>query len=241
MHKTLSIVIPTKNEEKFLPQLLTSILNQQDCKIGHIPIFVADNDSTDGTLSVIADFQSKGLNITVVSGGLPAHARNIGARSCNTEYVLFLDADTTIRDDLITQCNNAIRSQKKPCYAIFAHDKNREFPFELMWFGYNFFLKHRWIGNAVGGFGVCIERTRFLEIGGFNEVLSTHEDVEIGRRFTHNEVGVVDSTVYIDPRRFRRDGFWRIFGMYTYVFFTSLVTKKYNSNANKDYFKKDFS
>jgi glycosyltransferase involved in cell wall biosynthesis len=241
MSLSLSIVIPTKNEEKFLPQLLDSILKQRDCIVRDIPIFIADSDSTDGTLSVITDFQSRDLNISVVGGGLPAKARNNGARESKTDYILFLDADTILKDDFISESNSVIQIYKKPCYTPFAHDKTREFPFEFMWLGYNFFLKHRWIGNAVGGFGVCIDRARFLEIGGFDEAISTHEDVEIGRRFTRDEVGIIDSIIYIDPRRFRRDGFWRVFAMYTYVFFTSMFTKKYNSNVNKDYFKKDFS
>ena len=223
-----------------MPTLLESILNQKGVEISQVPIIVADNNSTDRTLEVVSEFQSKGLSIQVVQGGLPAKARNSGVKISETDYVIFLDADTTIAKDLIAVTLQQISINPKPCYAPFAHDKDRKFPFELMWIGYNFMIRTRLIGNALGGFAVCFEREKFIEIGGFDETLNTHEDIEIGRRLSRSEVGILNTIVYMNPRRFERDGFWSVFWMYTRVFSISLFTKKYNHKSNSNYFNNDF-
>ena len=84
----LSIVIPTFNEEKFLPHLLKS-LKEQTFK--DFEIIVADNNSTDATRSVAINVGAK-----VVKGGLPARGRNNGAKVARGEWLLFLDADVIL-------------------------------------------------------------------------------------------------------------------------------------------------
>ena len=60
----LSIIIPTYNEEKYLPELLKSIKEQN---FSSYEIIVADNDSNDNTVKIAESYGCK-----VVSGGLPA-------------------------------------------------------------------------------------------------------------------------------------------------------------------------
>jgi len=68
----LSIIIPTLNEENYLPFLLESIKNQ-DFK--DYEIIVADAGSHDKTREIAKNFGCK-----VVSGGLPAKGRNEGTK-----------------------------------------------------------------------------------------------------------------------------------------------------------------
>ena len=60
----LSIIIPTYNEEWYLPKLLDSLDNQT---FSDFEIIVADNHSKDCTVSV-----AKKHGCRVVKGGLPA-------------------------------------------------------------------------------------------------------------------------------------------------------------------------
>ena len=92
----LTIVIPAKNEEKLLPRLLASLLNQDYPLISNTRIFLADADSTDGTVQEARN--CSGLTITVIDGGLPSVGRNNGARCAVSRYVLFLDADIELAD-----------------------------------------------------------------------------------------------------------------------------------------------
>ena len=87
----LSIIIPTLNEEDYLPLLLESIKNQslKDCQI-----IVADAGSSDTTLDI-----AKNNNCIIAPGGLPARGRNNGAKIAKGELLFFLDADTVLPDD----------------------------------------------------------------------------------------------------------------------------------------------
>jgi glycosyltransferase involved in cell wall biosynthesis len=84
----LSIIIPTYNEEKYLPKLLYSI-KEQDFK--DYEIIVADAGSKDATRDIASSNGCK-----VISGGLPAIGRNNGAESAEGDYLLFLDSDVVL-------------------------------------------------------------------------------------------------------------------------------------------------
>ena len=84
---TCSAVIPTWNEEAWLPRLLAA-LTTYPC-VGEV--VVADNESTDMTQNVAGRF---GCRIT--SGGKPARARNRGAEAARQDIIAFIDADTLV-------------------------------------------------------------------------------------------------------------------------------------------------
>src|SRR5687768_1992393 len=84
----LSIVIPTINEEEYLPNLLESIKKQN---FKDYEIIVADAGSKDKTVEIA---QKHGC--TIVPGGLPAKGRNNGAKAARGELLFFLDADTVL-------------------------------------------------------------------------------------------------------------------------------------------------
>ena len=70
-----SIIIPTYNEEEYLPVLLDSIKEQD---FDDYEIIVADANSTDKTVEIAKDY-----GCIVVEGGLPAVGRNNGAKICS--------------------------------------------------------------------------------------------------------------------------------------------------------------
>jgi glycosyltransferase involved in cell wall biosynthesis len=79
-----TIVIPTWNEEGWLPALLSRLRVMK--RVAHV--VVADNWSDDRTRDIaIAE------GVQVVSGGTPARGRNRGAEASIGEYIVFADAD----------------------------------------------------------------------------------------------------------------------------------------------------
>jgi len=84
----LSIIIPTLNEEKYLPKLLDCI-KKQDFK--DYEIIVADAGSCDKTVEIAKEY---GCN--VVKGGLLPAGRNRGAEAAKGDIFLFLDADVVL-------------------------------------------------------------------------------------------------------------------------------------------------
>ena len=84
----LSIIIPTYNEEKYLPKLLYSIKEQD---FNDYEIIVADAGSEDRTREIAESYGCK-----VIRGGLPAVGRNSGAAVSKGNYLLFLDSDVVL-------------------------------------------------------------------------------------------------------------------------------------------------
>ena len=88
-----SIIIPTYNEEEYLPVLLESIKKQS---FEDYEVIVADANSTDKTREIAESY-----GCIVVDGGLPAVGRNNGAKVAKGEYLLFLDSDLELTDDYL--------------------------------------------------------------------------------------------------------------------------------------------
>src|SRR4030042_5447498 len=82
----LSIIIPTLNEEKYLPLLLKSIKEQNFSQ--DYELIVADAGSKDRTIEIAKSFGCK-----VIRGGLPAFGRNAGVRAAKGDLFLFLYSD----------------------------------------------------------------------------------------------------------------------------------------------------
>ena len=89
----LSIIIPTYNEEEYLPVLLDSIKEQN---FKDYEIIVADANSEDKTREIAEEY-----GCTVIEGGMPAVGRNNGAKIAKGEYLLFLDSDLKLTDEYL--------------------------------------------------------------------------------------------------------------------------------------------
>lgn len=91
----LSIIIPTLNEEKVLPETITQLrkLHSMDYEI-----IISDGLSTDNTLAIAREL----ADIVVVHDGKKrqtiAEGRNLGAQSAHGEFLVFIDADVIIPD-----------------------------------------------------------------------------------------------------------------------------------------------
>ncbi len=101
----VSVLIPARNEEQNLPELLDGLL-KQDYPL--LEILVYNDDSTDGTHRIVEKFAEENPRIRLLEGGrLPegwsgknhaCHQLSLAARG---DYFLFLDADVKVRPDLV--------------------------------------------------------------------------------------------------------------------------------------------
>jgi glycosyltransferase involved in cell wall biosynthesis len=96
----VSVVVPTYNEEAYLPKLL-ECLRGQNCEI-----LVVDGGSTDTTRDVANKFHTR---LIVASGARVGAARNYGARFAKHGIVGFLDADTLIPKNWVEQVEDSFR------------------------------------------------------------------------------------------------------------------------------------
>ena len=102
----LSIVIPVYNAEKVIKKCLDSLISQKtDYKY---QIILVNDGSTDNSLNIIKDYESKYKNVFVInqSNGGASIARNRGIRSAFGDYIGFVDSDDWVTEDYIEKLLN---------------------------------------------------------------------------------------------------------------------------------------
>lgn len=102
----VSIIVPTKDEQKNLERLLES-LKQQTFK--DLEMIVVDNNSTDSTTQIAKRFTEKVYN----HGPERSAQRNFGLRKALGKYVLFVDADMELTTKILTQCVGKMENDSK--------------------------------------------------------------------------------------------------------------------------------
>lgn len=91
MKSQITAVILTKNEEKNIERALKSV---QFCD----EIIVIDDDSTDKTASIAQKYTKKIFNRSLNNDF--ASQRNFGMQKANNEWILFVDADEEVTEEL---------------------------------------------------------------------------------------------------------------------------------------------
>lgn len=98
-----SIVIPSYNQQEYLPDAIESATNQT------VPteIIVVDDGSTDNSLEIARKYPVK--VISQVNKGLSS-ARNTGIMNATGEYILFLDADDILLNTCVARIQETINT-----------------------------------------------------------------------------------------------------------------------------------
>jgi GT2 family glycosyltransferase len=200
---TLSVVIPTKDEERYLPRLLAALRSQT-----HQPqeIIVADAQSTDATRSLAEQAGAK-----VVEGGNPSVGRNNGAKAATGDWILFLDADAILNDERFIE--KGLQEAIVRGFTLAAPDIYLENGGALDRFGHHFYNWYvRLLGSLrphVPGFCIFVTRAMFEKVQGFDPTVVFCEDQEFAIRAVRAgaRLGFLDSIeVGVTDRRMRRDG-----------------------------------
>ena len=216
---TVSIVIPAKNEERYLPLLLEGLAKQT---VLPQQIILADADSTDKTRDI-----ARQHGCTIVEGGLPGVGRNAGAKIATGDVLLFLDADVQIVDPKFIE--SALNEFTAKHFDIAAPDvsllSGRLADKFGHWF-YNHYVRlwGAWRPHAPG-FCIFMRRSLFEAVGGFDPSILLAEDHELAQRAgKQGKFGFLDSVnVGVTDRRFRRDGAFKVGAKYVLAEFHMLL------------------
>jgi len=168
----LSIIIPTYNEEKYLPQLLESIHRQN---FDNYEVIVADAGSKDSTRDIAKKYGCK-----IVKGGIPSVGRNRGAEVAQGEFLLFLDSDVILTDGYI---KNALEEfeEYELGIAITQIAPLSDKTFDKLTHDFaNFFMRNveSIKPHGAGCYGILTRKTLHEEVDGFDENLDFGEDTD---------------------------------------------------------------
>jgi glycosyltransferase involved in cell wall biosynthesis len=197
----VSVIIPAKNEERYLPRLLESIRRQD---VAVTEIIVADGDSTDATIAI-----ARRNGCVVCSGvGHPSIGRNNGARLATGDLLLFVDADTILPDRFLARFLSGMQKRGLRC-AIPAYMPYDGSPLLSILFGLSnaaMYLTRRWVQYGAGYF-IAIHRDEFDALGGFDERLYLGEDHDLVTRASRlAKYDMLAIRVLISTRRYRTSG-----------------------------------
>jgi glycosyltransferase involved in cell wall biosynthesis len=226
-----SIVIPALNEEKFLPQLLTSLIHQTD---QDFEVIVVDGRSKDKTIQVAEAFKEKIPRLQVMKSprtGLPFQ-RNYGAEHGAGKWFIFFDADDVLLPYCIERCKSFIETHQKTKFftSWFMPDSEVSGDALLTLLAVMFFESGKLVKRQIApGPFAAIRRDIFASSGGYDANRAYGEDQEYSMRLYEHGIplDVLRETLYVYSfRRFRKKGTLTMFQTYAKNALIALITKR---------------
>lgn len=173
----LSVIIPTYNEEKYLPRLLSCLKNQT---FKDFEVIIADANSKDKTTQIAKDFGAK-----VVEGGKTSVGRNNGAKASKEQFLVFMDADIQFEKDFLSKSiKNFVKKSfdvANPYYEYSSKNKKLATVSSAV-FDVNRKMRQRTFAPLGTGECLFITKEAFDDIGGFSETLTFGEDNDLIRK-----------------------------------------------------------
>lgn len=107
----VSIIVPIYNVEKYIKRCVESLEKQT---YTDLEILLVDDGSTDKSGEICENLKRKNKKINVIhtpNRGV-SHARNTGLKNCKGKYVLFVDADDTIAENMVLILKKVLEEAK---------------------------------------------------------------------------------------------------------------------------------
>ena len=188
----VSIVIPARNEEENLGALLRSVMALQFPR-EQLEIIVVDHESRDRTTAVALQASARVFQKT---GGTVSGARNLGASKATGEIIAFLDADCTVAEDWLDRALPYFMEQSVGIvgsYYTIPGDPSSWLRDVLQ--KQTEARPKKSEGRWVPAGNMLVRREVFLEFGGFDETLTTCEDVDLCVRVAQKYRIVEDTAI----------------------------------------------
>ncbi|MBU1327100.1 glycosyltransferase [Patescibacteria group bacterium] len=226
-----SVVIPTLNEEKFLPHLLES-LEQQTEK--DFEVIVVDGSSKDKTVEKARTFTKKLPFLKVIiskTASLPLQ-RNLGAKEARAPWLLFVDADSVLMPYFFERIRQFVAAHQPEVFTSWFRPDS-EIPGDALIALIGIMMTEGSLilnrPNITPGPFAAIKRDTFNAVGGYDERHVFNEDLDIGfRLYKHGaKFGVLRETIYVwSLRRLRSQGTLKVAQQYARAALQVLIFKR---------------
>jgi glycosyltransferase involved in cell wall biosynthesis len=218
LNPTVSVIIPTYCEEETIEGCLKSVVNQRFD--GNIETIVVDSHSPDNTRTVARRSADKVLDLRARGVG---RARNAGAKASEGRILLFLDADTYLETNFLTEMYSNFADKKVVCVSGILKNLEHLKPLDRLFAvsHYGFTNKLAMVSARIGVPlfpSVCCgaRKAVFFKIGGFREDIACAEDITFSREMGRVGKCLVNSraTAYTSVRRISKCGKAEMYSMY---------------------------
>jgi len=171
----ISIIVPTHNEERYLPRLLRS-LERQGCS--NIEVIIVDWSSTDRTIETAQRWGDEtGIDVIVMSATARGvgYASWLGETATNGDIIVRTDADTEWPPGLLRRAVEAVQRGAKLYWAAFTWYDADPVTTLFTWVARHFRDPCRPHGRFM-----AVDRSVEGKRSIFNPELDVGEDVEVG-------------------------------------------------------------
>ena len=229
---TVSIVIPCRNEEKYIGRCLDSIIkNQYPDEL--VEIFVCDGLSTDNSPNIIKGYTEEHANIRLLANDklTAPYALNLGIRKSKSDVIIILSAHCEISPDFISNCITELNKDEKiACVGGFVnnifenkmarligHAMSSSFGVGNVYFRTG--TKEGFVDTVAFG---AYKKSIFEKLGYFDEELSRNQDDEFNFRLIKNGYKIalkknIRSNYYVRAsfkklyKQYFQYGYWKVF------------------------------
>ncbi len=198
-----SIIIPAYNKQDVISKTIKSI-QEQDYPLDNIQIIVVDDGSTDKTYNIAKSF--KGIEVYKKENGGKASALNYGIRKAKGEFIVVLDADTYLGNNLLKKAASYFDDENvgivvptlKPYKPAKFLEKLQVVEYTIS----SFIRKLLSLNNSLAAAPACsIFRASLFEKHGLFDEHNLTEDFEIALRAQANNyrlIHMIDAIAYTD-------------------------------------------
>ena len=191
----ISFVIPTYNESRHLPLLLSDLSSVK----GFSEIIVVDSESKDKTAEIAYIYGAKIYNSKKKNRGLQL---NMGAKKAKGEWFFFIHADSRLNKDLLRQIKLMIKADKKFIYFFKFKINNRKIIYRFMELLVN--LRSNFFKNPYGDQGLIIHREVYFNNRGYRKI-PLMEDLDFIKRLNKTEnLRMLNSSIYTSSRKWEK-------------------------------------
>ena len=246
----ISVIIPCRNEEKYIANCLNSII-KNDYPKDFIEVFVVDGLSNDSTRDIVEGFSKKYsfIFLLINENKTAPYAMNLGIEKSTGEYIIRLDAHGEIPNNYFsTLIEWGKKLNADNTGAVWITDVINKTPKSLSIVKV---LSNKFgVGNSLFRIGIdsikevdtvpfgCYKKSVFRKIGLYNERLKRNQDIELNKRLKKNGGHIfllphLFSTYYaresfsgIAKNNFQT-GFWNMLTVYYTKTFSSLSLRHF--------------
>lgn len=235
MRPCFSVVIPTLNEEKWLPALLTDLKNQT---YKDFEVIVADGNSEDKTKIVAQNFNKLLPSIKIVNSNVRnvSIQRNSGADHARGKYILFVDADSGLPPAFLSGIKYRVEASQAEIFTTWCQADSQRNADKVITQFLNLFIEASLQTKSPGALGAMIgcEREILKKLKGFNPNVAFGEDGEFVRRGYKKGFRTL---IFRDPmfvyslRRIRKAGTIKSLQKYAKIYLKTLVGAKIDQKS----------
>lgn len=206
----LSVIVPSLNEAEHLPSLLSDLRTQRNITL---EIIVGDGGSTDESEEIVRGFG--GVFVRAPRGR--GAQMNAAARRAAGEFLLFLHADSRIRDPLLlanaltalrARIDQTGRSHVAGHFSLRFNRSSQDHPMAYRYMEEKTAFNRTNTTNGDQSF--LMAEDSFRTLGGFDESLPFLEDQRMAEQIRQHGTWItLPGVLYTSARRFEAEGFHR--------------------------------